>query len=415
MSNVSDFIIENGVLTKYVGPGGDVMIPEGVTQIDQCVFERNNTICSVCLPETLRVISRKAFYDCALLEEVNFPENLEEIDRSAFAGCTSLKEAILPRKMERISDTVFADCTGLKKLVLPEVLHDIGEYAFSGLDGLEEFTFTYSGDDDWTIKLWATYTLDLDSLAMYYLKGIIRACPALDNALFKRLNTKTNRKKFFHLFLRGHFEYLIATFLTLIPKMSPEELDEYIQAADSVPEVRTLFLNYKERLYPADMLAQLEEEKIEKELGIRERTLADWKKIYKISALGEIKGYKGNSPVVEIPYSVGTVWFQVGAGAFKHCEFLETVIIAERVTLIDNSAFNGCIKLREISIPSTITKIGASAFKNCVSLTHVTFPGSIANIGSKAFEGCINLVIHGPAGSKIIKYAEKNNIPFVAE
>ena len=31
MSNASDFIIENGVLTKYVGPGGDVVIPEGVT------------------------------------------------------------------------------------------------------------------------------------------------------------------------------------------------------------------------------------------------------------------------------------------------------------------------------------------------------------------------------------------------
>lgn len=30
MSNASDFIIENGVLIKYVGPGGDVVIPEGV-------------------------------------------------------------------------------------------------------------------------------------------------------------------------------------------------------------------------------------------------------------------------------------------------------------------------------------------------------------------------------------------------
>ena len=33
MSNASDFIIENGVLTKYIGPGGDVIIPEGVTEI----------------------------------------------------------------------------------------------------------------------------------------------------------------------------------------------------------------------------------------------------------------------------------------------------------------------------------------------------------------------------------------------
>ena len=33
MSNASDFIIENGVLKKYVGPGGDVVIPDGVAEI----------------------------------------------------------------------------------------------------------------------------------------------------------------------------------------------------------------------------------------------------------------------------------------------------------------------------------------------------------------------------------------------
>ena len=29
MSSASDFVIENGVLTEYKGPGGDVVIPEG--------------------------------------------------------------------------------------------------------------------------------------------------------------------------------------------------------------------------------------------------------------------------------------------------------------------------------------------------------------------------------------------------
>ena len=33
MSNPSDFLIENGVLKQYKGPGGDVVIPEGVTSI----------------------------------------------------------------------------------------------------------------------------------------------------------------------------------------------------------------------------------------------------------------------------------------------------------------------------------------------------------------------------------------------
>ena len=38
MSDPKDFIIENGVLTEYTGPGGDVAVPDGVTTIGDCAF-----------------------------------------------------------------------------------------------------------------------------------------------------------------------------------------------------------------------------------------------------------------------------------------------------------------------------------------------------------------------------------------
>ena len=38
MENNQDFVIENGVLTKYNGPGGDVTIPESVTEIEDFAF-----------------------------------------------------------------------------------------------------------------------------------------------------------------------------------------------------------------------------------------------------------------------------------------------------------------------------------------------------------------------------------------
>ena len=41
MAADSDFIIENGILTQYVGSGGDVIIPDGVTEIGKHEF--NNT------------------------------------------------------------------------------------------------------------------------------------------------------------------------------------------------------------------------------------------------------------------------------------------------------------------------------------------------------------------------------------
>lgn len=33
MSSASDFVIEDGVLKKYCGPGGDVVVPEGVASV----------------------------------------------------------------------------------------------------------------------------------------------------------------------------------------------------------------------------------------------------------------------------------------------------------------------------------------------------------------------------------------------
>mgnify|MGYP000022649395 CR=1 FL=1 len=38
MRGNSDFVIENGVLKEYTGSGGDVVIPEGVTEIGAGVF-----------------------------------------------------------------------------------------------------------------------------------------------------------------------------------------------------------------------------------------------------------------------------------------------------------------------------------------------------------------------------------------
>ena len=70
MSNASDFIIENGVLKKYVGPGGDVVIPEGVTAIEPYVFDYRKDVKSITLPKSLTKIHRGAFIGCKSLTEI---------------------------------------------------------------------------------------------------------------------------------------------------------------------------------------------------------------------------------------------------------------------------------------------------------------------------------------------------------
>ena len=50
MSNAADFVIENVVLKKYIGPGGDVVIPEGVTSIGKEAFRGCDAIISIAIP-----------------------------------------------------------------------------------------------------------------------------------------------------------------------------------------------------------------------------------------------------------------------------------------------------------------------------------------------------------------------------
>ena len=86
MENNQDFVIENGVLTKYNGPGGDVTIPEGVTVIGEHAFFECASLTSVTIPEGVTEIGRFVFDDCKSLTDVTIPGSVREIGKWAVAS-----------------------------------------------------------------------------------------------------------------------------------------------------------------------------------------------------------------------------------------------------------------------------------------------------------------------------------------
>jgi hypothetical protein len=82
MSNPSDFIIENGVLTRYVGPGGDVEIPEGVTRIGGHAFHSCHRLEEAVIPYTVNEIGSSAFRQCERLESIDLPAGCEVNERA---------------------------------------------------------------------------------------------------------------------------------------------------------------------------------------------------------------------------------------------------------------------------------------------------------------------------------------------
>lgn len=142
----SGFVIEDGVLTNYHGPGGDVVIPEGVTAIGEYAFGFNtniynkSTLTSVTIPASVTTIGERAFQSCNALQRVNFSEGLTYIAEYAFDGCTALKEATLPVGLTYIAGFAFSNCKGLTSVTIPSSVRYIDNSAFRDCSALSVLT-----------------------------------------------------------------------------------------------------------------------------------------------------------------------------------------------------------------------------------------------------------------------------------
>lgn len=83
---------DNGRLFSGCAASGDVVIPYGVTVIDDSAFINNNRLTTVSVAETVTEIGAMCFYRCENLTGVYLPGGLKEFGYEVFGACDMLSE-----------------------------------------------------------------------------------------------------------------------------------------------------------------------------------------------------------------------------------------------------------------------------------------------------------------------------------
>ena len=112
----------------------DIVIPDGVTSINNYAFWCCDSLTSITIPDSVTSIGVCAFEGCTSLTSVTIPNSVTSIGIGAFCGCTSLTSVIIPDGVSSIGVQAFAYCDYFTSIVIPGSVTHIDGGAFMYTD-----------------------------------------------------------------------------------------------------------------------------------------------------------------------------------------------------------------------------------------------------------------------------------------
>ncbi|MGN0584038.1 MAG: leucine-rich repeat protein [Ruminococcus sp.] len=129
-------------------------------------FHSNQNLEEVIIPEGVKNVNDYCFSMSKALKTVSLPSTLEYIGQAAFYECTNLTDVILPASLESIGRSAFHDCSSLGKLNIPANVSSIGDYVFEGYTGLTEITVD-PANENFTAENGVLFNKDMTKLIAY--------------------------------------------------------------------------------------------------------------------------------------------------------------------------------------------------------------------------------------------------------
>jgi len=371
-----EYSVDNGAvtITKYAGPGGDVLIPDTidgrpVTRIGDWAFASCSSITSISTPNSVTSLGDGVFSVCANVSSIMLGSSLTNIGNLAFADCHRLTSITLPNSVTRIGGQAFADCSSLTNFTIPNAVTTIGDFTFSRCTALIRVTVGVQV----AMLGWSAFD-GATSLTAIEVEPANQFYSSLDGVLFDKSQST----------------------LILYPFGKPGGVYSIPETVSSIPNYAFRDCTDLEGVWIPDSVTGIGVSPFEGCSGLTSIEVDAASQSY--SSLDGVLFNKSQTTLIRFPvgkpggaYAIPERASTIGDGAFRGCTRLTSIVISEHVTSIGMWAFTDCTGLTSITIPNSVSMISPYALSGCANLTRVTIPNSVTSIGPGAFSGCTSL------------------------
>jgi len=427
--DTEDFVIENGVLKGYTGPGGDVVIPDGVEEIEYN-FSLSN-ITSISIPASVKIITE---FLClyAPIERYIVNDASEQFssengvlynkDKSVLIKYPSMSDNTtftIPDEVISVETTAFyAGAGNLKHLIIPCEIENLGMYCnlFNHYSKLE--TIEITGTNELSSIPFCVEALqpgmnssNISNQTLIVPIGMKDDYKALDNcSCAGRIIEKGETVSDFQVDDNG---VLINYWGTDANITIPDDVNgievkkisymafnrnaakiNTVTIPESVSEIEPMTFVYCTQL--SDVNVSQNNSNLSSQDGVLYNKDKSKIVVYPREKNGDDFAIPGTVEDIEqyaFAYSklkniTGIESIKtISASAFLNCANLTSITIPDVFTEIQSSTFSGCNSLSSVTLPDDLIKIGDYAFAYCSSLTSINIPSTVNNIGNNAFGG----------------------------
>ena len=341
----------------------ELVIPNGVTKINNSVFWGCHGLTSIVIPSSVRTVGKGAFGECKNLIKMTFEDGDTEIGISErnFDASLSLSSIYLGRNMSTWSSFFYS----LQSISDVTISKTVSYLAGSILNKCKIKTITFEEGSD-------TLTLENYGLPQYSTQQQPFEKITIDSVYMGRIIVHKNR----------------STQSTKNP-FTRTESSFSMRIGHNIKEIGdNVFSDWKiDTLYIPKNVEKIGSSPFQSCSYLNDVFIDDGESVLEFS---EGIGFYGSQ--LRNLYLGRNISYPEGCSPFKrNKEGLKSLTIGNYVTEICESQFAGCVNLNQLAFPASLKKIGEQAFYGCEGLDTLNIPANISEIGKDAFNLCRGL------------------------